>query len=179
MAALCLTVPFPSVVIHLYFGVLAALCLVELAWRRHCRDAPDGGSHARWRELPAAATRLIGFGFGVGTMITQAWLEKLEMDRQAGSCGAIGCSSDSSSGSSSSGGGSQGVYLECCRHATILLISSGITTSIKFWAKPVRIRWAEAGGRVAACAVLHGRGSGATCPASWPGLRISHLSSAP
>lgn len=65
---------FPAA--YLWLGLQQVLPIVCLAWRR-CSLAgrpADGGSWARWRELPCAVVRFTAFGGGLTWQVVSAIL---------------------------------------------------------------------------------------------------------
>lgn len=119
---------------------VAALCLLDISWRRRCKAHSYGGSYARWRELPALGFRLLCSGGGCAAVLMQHWLAS----RGAAPAG--------------SGSGSGIGPLGAARDIILLLFVSGLPAALQAWTWPLRIGW-EAPPAGLACpraASLHG-----------------------
>lgn len=104
----------PGASAYIVGQVVAALA--SLAWCHSCRDRPDGGSHARWREPLAGAVRLAGFGFGAAWVMSRQFVDGL--------------------------GSSPLVSLGAAYNGTLFLLCTGVPTALLLWFKVLRIRWA-------------------------------------
>lgn len=115
--------------------------MLDIVWRRRCCSAPGGGSHARWREVPAAAFRACLTGFGrVGPLIRFV-VDRMKQHSSGAANNVAGI--DASRGTSVMGGGAM---LAALRHVALLLWASNAGTMVIETAKPLRLRWC--GGRV-------------------------------
>ena len=107
--------------LHVFLAVHAAGCTLELAWRWRCRGAPDGGSYARYRELPSLVMRLNDALLGPVVLWSRALLDRLPAADGGG------------------GGGRWGSVSAAGRHAALLIFGSTATGQALGWAKPLRL----------------------------------------
>lgn len=98
-------------------------CSVELAWRWMCRRASDGGSYARFRELPSLIMRLNDALLGPVVLWPRALLDRLSAADSSQAWGGMGA----------------GTAAAAARHAALLVFGSASTGQALAWAKPLRL----------------------------------------
>ena len=111
-----------SPALHAFLAIHILGCSVELAWRWQCRKASDGGSYARFRELPSLIMRLNDALLGAVVLWPRVLLDRLPA--------ANGSDAD---------GSTRAVMAAAARHASLLLFGSASTGQALAWAKPLRL----------------------------------------
>jgi len=110
--------PFMSPYTHAYLAFLFISNAADFLWQRACRSTPQGGSFARWRELPEAGVRLAGCGFGAGCLLWATFLDRSPPPPDAAS----------------------GI-MAVARYMLLLLAASRLLTLLLCWCRLIRIRW--------------------------------------
>lgn len=111
------------------FLLVEALVLVaDLALRRCCRGAPNGGSYARWREAIPLMLLLDDLLLGCRSEVVKAWIETVNPD-------SIGCIRDGTPG-----------LLCTLRNLIIMIVASRGLSQLMVWSQPLRIRWVFSSG---------------------------------
>ncbi|PRW45353.1 hypothetical protein C2E21_6101 [Chlorella sorokiniana] len=111
-----------SPALQVFLAIHMLGCSVELAWRWQCGKASDGGSYARYRELPSLVMRVNDALLGPMVLWPRALLDRLP-----------------AADGSSAKAGTWAVASAATRHAALLLFGSATTGQALSWAKPLRL----------------------------------------
>jgi len=119
LAAVYWRIPASYQAARTFVLVEVLLLAAALAWMWCCRGAPNGGSHARWREAIPLILLLNNLMLGCHSGLVKAWLETMNPN--------------------SNGDGAAGL-LCTLRHLLIVLVASRGLSQLMVSSQPLRIR---------------------------------------